>query len=70
MKKLIACMQAMLFMLCWGSAQAVGVIGGADGPTAIIVASTGGWWQLGLIAALILAVLAGGIVLLKKKKHS
>ena len=56
-------------MLFPGSAQAVGVIGGADGPTVIIVASVGDWWQAALIAVLILAAIAALVVSLKRKKN-
>jgi len=69
MKKQLASFLTLLLMLFPGSAQAVGVIGGADGPTVIIVASVGDWWQAALIAALILAAMAALVVSLKRKKN-
>ena len=51
-----------------GQSGAVGIIGGADGPTAIFVTSPG-WVQLAVGAILCAAVLAAGMILLKKSKR-
>jgi len=42
----------------------VGVIGGADGPTAILVTAGEGWWILPLV---VLAAIAAGVGLIVRK---
>lgn len=59
---------ACMMMLMVG-AKAVGVIGGADGPTVIMVSSVGGWWEIGIIAALILALIAGIVLWIRRKNR-
>ena len=44
----------------------IGIIGGADGPTAVFVAASPDWWYLPAIAA---AVIAATIVLLAVRKR-
>ena len=51
-----------------GGSASVGIIGGADGPTAIFLTAPG-WVQLAVGAAICAAVLAVGIILLKKSKR-
>lgn len=73
MKKLMAFALLLASVFCLGGcgkeAASVGIIGGADGPTAVFV--TSGWnWQnicglLGVIAAVVLAAL---IIHRNKKK--
>lgn len=67
MKKLILMITAAAFMLS-GCAQSVsiGVIGGADGPTAVFVSAAPFWWApFVLIAA---AIAAAVIVIARRKK--
>ena len=47
-------------------AASIGIIGGADGPTAIFV--TGNWWILPLGLAAITAAVVLVVVLLKKRR--
>ena len=47
-------------------AASIGIIGGADGPTAIFV--TGNWWTLPLGLAVIAAAVVLVVVLLKKRR--
>ena len=51
-----------------GKSGAVGIIGGADGPTAIFVTSPS-WVQMAVGATICAAVLTVGIILLKKSKR-
>ena len=44
----------------------VGIIGGADGPTAIFVTSSPDWWVYAVGAAVIAAAIA--LIIRKKKK--
>ena len=48
--------------------MSIGVIGGADGPTAIFVASAVNWLLVGVVGIVILAGVILAIVL--KKRHS
>lgn len=50
-------------------ASSVGIIGGADGPTAIFVTSPD-WTEFLICAVIVAALLAVGIVLLKKTRRS
>lgn len=45
----------------------IGIIGGADGPTAIFVASSVNWPLIGLAAVAIIGVVI--YLLLRKRKH-
>jgi len=56
MKKMAAALMALGGL--WSHASAVGVIGGADGPTVIMVTGSFGWLWIpaAMIAAVILAV--------------
>lgn len=47
----------------------VGIIGGADGPTAIFVAGKLGGFEILMLAAVLAAVIGLGIFLWKKRKH-
>lgn len=48
--------------------MSIGVIGGADGPTAIFVASAVNWLLVGVVGIVILAGVVLAIVL--KKRHA
>ena len=48
--------------------SSIGIIGGADGPTAIFVTSSPDWWKDAIIAAVAVAVVAGIIIMRKKRK--
>ena len=72
MKKLITFVFSFI-VLCLGgcnnNAASIGIIGGADGPTAILVTSTINWpGILGLIGVIIVISVALIIYLNKKKK--
>lgn len=61
MKKVFLMIAAAMFMLS-GCAESVsiGVIGGADGPTAVFVSAAPFWWvPFVLIAAVVAAVIIG-----------
>ena len=73
MKKLMALMLSFAFVLCLGGcsskAASIGIIGGADGPTAIFVTSKISWMSVCcVIGALIVAVLVALIIYRSKKK--
>ena len=73
MKKLMAFMLSFTFVLCLGGcsskAASIGIIGGADGPTAIFVTSKINWISVCcLIGAVVVAVLAALIIYRNKKK--
>ena len=65
MKKLIASVLSFVFVMCLGGcgteSASIGIIGGADGPTAIFVTSNINWLLVcgfvGMIAAAVLVVL-------------
>ena len=72
MKKLIAVFFSLVFTLCLGGcgkeSTSIGIIGGADGPTVISVASDMSLLSIGglIIAAIIVALV---IYRIKKKKQ-
>ena len=73
MKKLIGCISLFIFACnlsgCNSHAASIGVIGGADGPTAIFVTSNINWLKAcGFIGIVIVAVLAAVKVYRSKKK--
>ena len=52
---------------CSKEAASIGIIGGADGPTAIFVTSNVNWLNIGIfLAAVIVAILV--VVMIRKKK--
>ena len=69
MKSLIALMGITMFLLsgCTQESVSLGVIGGADGPTAIFVSAAPFWCVLPLIIAAVIADAAIMIVRRKKK---
>ena len=70
MKKLMAFFLTLLFTLCLGGcgkeSASIGIIGGADGPTVISVASDMSW--LGICGLIIAAVIIALIIYRNKKK--
>ena len=73
MKKLMIFVSSFIFILCLGGcnneASSIGIIGGADGPTAIFVTSQIRWLNVcRLISVIIVAILIAVIVYLNKKK--
>lgn len=72
MKKLTVAVFSLVFALCLGGcgkeSTSIGIIGGADGPTVISVASDMSWLSIGglIIAAIIVALV---IYRIKKKKQ-
>lgn len=49
-------------------ASTVGIIGGADGPTAIFITGKFSSWEVLLLAAVFAAVIAGVVFLVKKHR--
>lgn len=49
------------------SAASVGIIGGADGPTAIFVASSPDWWKYAVGAAVIALII---FLMIRRRKKS
>ena len=73
MKKRIALVFLLTFVLCLAAcsseATSIGIIGGADGPTAIFVTSNVNWLSIGgLIAAILVIVLVVLTIYRHKKK--
>lgn len=64
LKKEVPPMRSSLIPL----SSSIDIIGGADGPTAIMVSSN--WWALPLVLAAAAAVLLGIILLIRKRKKS
>ena len=72
MKKLMIFVFSLIFASCLGGcnneAASIGIIGGADGPTAIFVTSNINWLSVyGLIGVVLVTILAALIIYLKKK---
>ena len=73
MKKLISFVFTLIFSLCLGGCNnestSIGIIGGADGPTALFVAPQINWPSIfGLIGVIIVIMIALFVYLNKKKK--
>ena len=73
MKKLIAFVLASVCVLsligCSSESASVGIIGGADGPTAIFVASNINWlFVCGFIGIIVVAILVALFIYRNKKK--
>ena len=46
----------------------IGIIGGADGPTSVMVASSPDWWVYAIIAVAVIAVAVAVLFIKRKKK--
>ena len=73
MKKLIIFVSSLILVLCLGGcskeASSVGIIGGADGPTATFLTSQIHWINVcKLILVVIVAILIAVIIYLNRKK--
>ena len=73
MKQLMTFVFSLIAALCTGGcsnqAASIGVIGGADGPTAIFVTSQINWLSVcGWIGVIIVTLLVSLVIYLKKKK--
>ena len=73
MKKIMTFVFSLIFALCLGGCNnkdaSIGIIGGADSPTAILVTYTISWPSIfGLIGVIIVILVALIIYLNKKKK--
>ena len=73
MKKLIAFVLALVCVLsligCSSESASVGIIGGADGPTAIFVTSNINWlYVCGFIGIIVVAILVALFIYRKKKR--
>ena len=73
MKKLIAFVLTLVCVLsligCSSDHASVGIIGGADGPTAIFVASNANWlYVCGFIGIIVVAILVALFIYRNKKK--
>ena len=73
MKKLIALVLALICVLgligCNSESASIGIIGGADGPTAIFVTSNINWlYACGFICIIVIAILVALFIYRNKKK--
>ena len=73
MKKPMTFFFAFIFALCLGgcdnNAASIGIIGGADGPTAVFVSSNINWLHVcGFVGLILGAVLVGAFIYRSKKK--
>ena len=73
MKKLIIFVSSLILIVCLGGcgneASSIGIIGGADGPTATFVTSQIHWMSIcKLISVIIVVILIAVIIYLIKKK--
>ena len=46
----------------------IGIIGGADGPTAVTVTSSPDWWVYAVIAVAVAVIVIGSVLFIKRKK--
>lgn len=46
----------------------IGIIGGADGPTSVMVTSSPDWWVYAIIAVAVIAVAVATVLFVKRKK--
>ena len=72
MKKIMACVLTFAIAICFGGcnteADSIGIIGGADGPTAVFVSSNIEWLEIfGIIGLIAVAVLIVLIICRKRK---
>ena len=71
MKKGLLIMTAVVAALlagCTKESVSLGVIGGADGPTAIFVSAAPFWWAQPLILAAVIAAVVIAVVRRKKRR--
>ena len=72
MKKLILFPVLLIIVLCLAScgreAASIGIIGGADGPTAIFVTSNTNWLNIGIFLGAALLIIFVAIIYHNKKK--
>ena len=73
MKKRLVFVLAVVITMCLGGcgkeAASIGIIGGADGPTAIFLTSEINWLSVcGLVGVVVVAVLAALVINRNKKK--
>lgn len=73
MKKLLIFVSSLIIVLCLGGcnneASSIGIIGGADGPTARFLTSQIQWMGVcGLISVIIVPILIAVIIYFNKKK--
>ena len=73
MKRLMSLILTFVFAICLGGcntkSDSIGIIGGADGPTAVFVSSDINWlWIFGFIGVIAVAVLVV-LILWRKKKQ-
>ena len=73
MKKLMIFVSSFILVLCLGGCHnkdaSIGIIGGADGPTAMLITSKIHWPSVcGLVAVIIVTILIAVIIYLNKKK--
>lgn len=71
MKKIIVFLSVLLSLVftgCSNEDASIGIIGGADGPTAIFVSSSVNWWSIIIEAVIIIAVIVAVILYIKRRK--
>ena len=73
MKKLLVFLLSFALILCLGScsrkAASIGIIGGADGPTAIFITSNVNWQHIcGLLGIILMAILIARIIYRNRNK--
>lgn len=70
MRKMIAILPVcgLLFLAGCQESSSIGIIGGADGPTAILVSSSASLWWIGALAAGIVAAVVFITVMLRRKR--
>ena len=72
MKRVLFCCSGILSILLMGcsvrEAASIGIIGGADGPTAIYVTSKINWWSIFGTTIIIFSIIVGIMLSIKKRK--
>lgn len=77
MKKIVRYVGGVLASLCLiltgcnksENDSAIGIIGGADGPTAIYVATNNNWWEIVVPIVVVILIIIGLIIYFKKRKR-
>ena len=72
MKKLLtfilSFVSALCLVACGNEAASVGIIGGADGPTAVFITSGANWLNIYSLIGLIVAIILIAFLIYRRKK--
>ena len=73
MKKIMSFILSLAFVICFGGcgkeSASVGIIGGADGPTAILVTSNISWLDICVFGGVIVIAISVALFIYRNKKN-